>query len=817
MYVRWLFGLLVVSCVPAPASAQPADVFGDPLPPGAVSRLGTGRLRTVGDIFALAFSPDGKRLLSNRTSALQVWEAASGKALWNKAHYEDSGGTLAVFSADGKLLATDGALMGLVRVWNAEDGSWTRISLGKESATSLAWGPKNNVLAIGNNKGVVYLTAKTFNDPLHKLGTVTGRVSGLVWAPDGKTLVVVDGLHNLRWWDLKTGKEQGKLVLEAPVVDLAFTADGKSLAVLTDSSIEWVEAASRKTLRVTPHEVEEALAFWSARDGKQAAVAGDANGLIVRVFDPSTGKLLETVRRDVAARKLAFSPDGKTLAVGFADWRIELWQCPTCKPRLSFEGHGKPAWHIAFLPDGKSVATASDDGSWRVWDVETGKPLRVHEHGSTELSEANRCFSANGKLLVTAQRSGVLCLWDTGTGKVRCHTVGTVFALRDVSPCGKFALLRAFDEYLLWDLNAAKVHRRLGKLGPLGRTVLSRAGEWLAIRDVDIVRMWNIAAGKEQWRHKETALAVSGLVITFTPDGKQLAMPSREPGNESSVVFRNVADGKINKELKVPNAWEGTEVTYAAPGHPLVVTSGLRRISLYEGSTHLFLRGIDTPSLWSRDNLDIPLFARALSHDGTRLAFTLMNGTVLVADLGPPLLDLATRVKALTPAERDKLWTELAGNDGPEILLAEAVLAATPKDTVAFLKAKLAPVPKVTEKRVQQLLADLDAKEFKKREAAIAELAQCVEAAETALRKVLEKPRSLELRRRVEKLLELIEGRYTVYPSALLRVERGLQILERIGSPEARALLETLAKGDVRARQTQLAQAALLRLASRKQ
>jgi hypothetical protein len=114
---------------------------------------------------------------------------------------------------------------------------------------------------------------------------------------------------------------------------------------------------------------------------------------------------------------------------------------------------------------------------------------------------------------------------------------------------------------------------------------------------------------------------------------------------------------------------------------------------------------------------------------------------------------------------------------------------------------------------VAKLIADLDADEFATRENASAELEKLGSAAVPALRRVLAGKPSEEVRRRTERLLDRLGGRGLT--SDELLALRGVEVLERAGTPEAKELLKELAKGSPQARMTLEAKASLERLAKR--
>jgi len=161
----------------------------------------------------------------------------------------------------------------------------------------------------------------------------------------------------------------------------------------------------------------------------------------------------------------------------------------------------------------------------------------------------------------------------------------------------------------------------------------------------------------------------------------------------------------------------------------------------------------------------------------------------------------------LTAQQHQQWWTDLTSTEAVKAHRAAWSLAARGADTVVFLKDHLHPVPAETQKHLDQLLADLDSDTFDSREAATRELCRGV-VAESALRKTLAHSPSLERRRRLEAILEDLPD-WTLKNPELLRNVRAIWVLQRIGTPEARALLEKLAAGAPSARQTQRAKDAL--------
>jgi hypothetical protein len=185
------------------------------------------------------------------------------------------------------------------------------------------------------------------------------------------------------------------------------------------------------------------------------------------------------------------------------------------------------------------------------------------------------------------------------------------------------------------------------------------------------------------------------------------------------------------------------------------------------------------------------------------------DGTALIWGLAPQ--GWQPPKGRLAASELDALWAALAGESAPAAYAAVCTLCASPADGITLLKARLTPIAAEKPERICRLVADLDSEDFGTRETATKEVARLGVQAEAELQKALAMAPSAEVRNRVEPLLKALEGWVVKDPETLRRI-RAVWVLERIGTPEARALLEKVAEGAPAARPTQDARAALMRL-----
>jgi hypothetical protein len=163
----------------------------------------------------------------------------------------------------------------------------------------------------------------------------------------------------------------------------------------------------------------------------------------------------------------------------------------------------------------------------------------------------------------------------------------------------------------------------------------------------------------------------------------------------------------------------------------------------------------------------------------------------------------------LSAAELARLWTDLEAADAGTAHRAVWKLTAAARDSVPFLGKQLRPGDATDPERVARWVRELRDGSLEARTRAFREFEGLRDEAEPLLRKLLAASPPLEFRRRVEKLLAGIDRWW----ASQWRPQRAVEVLERIGSPEARQVLQRLAADRIRPRLAQEAEAALRRLA----
>jgi WD40 repeat protein len=200
--------------------------------------------------------------------------------------------------------------------------------------------------------------------------------------------------------------------------------------------------------------------------------------------------------------------------------------------------------------------------------------------------------------------------------------------------------------------------------------------------------------------------------------------------------------------------------------------------------------------------------ALAFAPGGKTMASASDDTTTLIWDM-TRIARPELPVKALTAGALESCWQTVADNDAARAFTAMSTLIAAPADSVAWIKERVRPVPPLDVKRISDLMHQLNDDQFKVRHKATAELLKVGELVLPVVDKALASGPTPEARRRLNELKKKLMA--VGLQGQWLRAFRAVEILERIGSPEARRALQALAKGAPEALLTTSAMAALKR------
>ncbi|HYV38778.1 MAG TPA: WD40 repeat domain-containing protein [Gemmataceae bacterium] len=497
-----------------------------------------------------------------------------------------------------------------------------------------------------------------------------------------------------------------------------------------------------------------------------------------------------------------FMPDGKTAIAACLDEKVRVYDVATSKETSTFEAHKDGVWSAVLSPDGKVIATGGGDNLIKIWDAKTFKLIRQFEGHTKEVLTV--AFSPDGKTLASGGGDRTIRTWDVATAKQKKIWHGHELKVMSVaySPDGK-------------------------TLASAGSCSVAIPGLIQGGSHADEIKLFDAETGKEIRKHTQ-----HGTMVCFMPDGRGLAAAGYlVTGTPRDGTTPLVSRG--TKAILGPWTKDAEWFEMKSAGGTLALSSDGRLMALAGGSRLNLAKGMGKFGNrdYEIDATKITVYETATGHevlklgengattvafspDGKKLAAGLASGQVEFFDLTPPEWPYADKAPKLGAKDLEKLWVDLADEKAEVGYAAVWTLCAAGKPAVAYFKEKLQPEKTTAGDQIKDLLDRLDNEKYQTREAAFGALKKLGSAIETELRLALADDKtSPEVRKRLQKLLDSLDKRPA--SSEELRYVRALQVLERIGTTEARAVLTALAGGAPGSWLTQQAQLAVKRLESR--
>lgn len=548
--------LLLAGSIGSAYSQGPGiDLYGDPLPTGASSRLGSLRLRGQGVPAGIQFSLDGRTLASQTSSGITMADVASGRML----EPVERQVVMVRVGSDRELQIERGRVF-LVgeskrRAEFRREFRWKGFSRDGESFAF--WKNKTDRFGkqIGGNSLQIWDTTNGKLKREIKSDVEVGRASA-EFSPDGRFVVVRGGKH-IVLFDLDAGTQRTLLSIKGNGMGCyAISHDGKRLAFAEFYAgvTTVVELATGKTLFSLPEDkFTRTVAF--AADGR-IAHGGEQGKMHIWSADGKQ-KLREiTIKDNVFA--IDFSPDGKLIAVISALFRqnqTRLFEVATGRELHVTPRHEQRIDTLAYSSDGKRIVSGAVDKTIRIWDATTGKQLGVvgtntpsDERGQARASaispDGKTLIVAGGKELPRGRRvDDEILFCDATTGEVMRRTPGPeghIFALA-YTPDGRSIISLSVDREIAPEatdklFHHYSIHVRDAETGEL-RLRLPRLTDRYSRRLV-VSPNGELAATLPQAEEYMTTTIVSlktGTVLkqlktrglAFSPDGKHIATTGR--------------------------------------------------------------------------------------------------------------------------------------------------------------------------------------------------------------------------------------------------------------------------------------------------
>jgi WD40 repeat protein len=603
---------LLLHYIQGPNYPSRVDYYGEPLPRGAIARMGTIRMRGPNLPFGptTALSPNGKILATGGSEHIRLWEFPSGKLLREIRDGDRTKSHCAlVFLPDGNHLVSLGRYW--LCVWDMLTGN--RLREIRATGHPVVCSPDGKLLAAPSEAGSISIweanTLKRIFLLRDKNHTEDHRPT---FTTDSAGLVSYSG-NIVYHWDLATGSVAGKLTL--PRTPDGLSPDGRFAVVAssrdpTDQVCEelemclWDTATGKEWLRFKGKLAEHYHGHNAWYSGSAAAFSAGGKTLAltavddvvghkatIAIWDAKTGELRTRLRLPIPdLRSLHFSPDGRMLLTIGTDQAVRVWDVEQARDRRLIS-----VWDYKtgkFLGRSRMLATAMkwlnldpyaplvrrmcDQRLTLRWEVEAEKPILewpTHSEGVASL-----VFTPDGRSLISGGPEGTVRLWDVASGRPIRDLDGyllrfsgepnSVAVARNSASVTPQALVIAFADaegiIRVQDQNAKPLRSiPLGKHRAVRAIAVTPGGKsvatWSSASDPDgavdrgltgmgCINLWDLATGK-LIHSRQTNLPHSIYMPRFSLDAQWIAEEMHESRNAAAALIRDTFTGRVARVL----------------------------------------------------------------------------------------------------------------------------------------------------------------------------------------------------------------------------------------------------------------------------
>jgi WD40 repeat protein len=549
-------------------------------------------------ITGIAFSPDGKSFATSSETTIKLWVASSMQEILNIEIGRENSGNRVWFSPDGNRLIAE--KNGGIGIWETKNGMLLQ-TIPEYSSPVIS--PRGKYLAALKYSKVKIFETETGN-PVGSFipGNEEGSESAFI-SPDGRFLACLEK-KQVRIWEVENHEEKNLLKQNAEIKKVAFSPDGKLLAVLKEDVTVGVwnlENGTEKLSFRLDEKLKELyldeMALDFTADGKSIVTTTEVG---VQVWNAADGKLLKKLGEYLGTAQ-ALAPDGKTLLTAGSDdegWRLDWWDLESGARLKQQTGKSlQPAEQIVFAANGSRLYTKFD-GITAFWDLtaSNGDKVKFLKGYFSPLS-----LSLDGKTLAFGKNNSILLI-DTATSQKQAGELSEKFATENVfqgyrsllHPDGKFVLANN-ENYKpgpssLYDSAGTKIQVFEGHAKGTRAVLFSPDGKLLATAAANSIKIFNLATGKLLQALKSETDAD---ILVFNASGSWLL----SGGGSEKIELWSVASGKIVKMLTLGEDEYPKDLKFSPDGKTVAVGLDNGVIKLFDPVT-----GAETQKIAAHSN-----------------------------------------------------------------------------------------------------------------------------------------------------------------------------------------------------------------------
>lgn len=504
----------------------------------------TGSVIINPDYDNMQYSPDGKNILvyCGRDSSFLLWNVVAGRLSTRLS--SDSGNMIAVaFSPDGKKIATVDS-GGIARIGPTADNKPIPQLRDQKGVNSVRFSKDGSTVITISDSQIIIRKATDYT----QIKTINSRQSTFyqtALSDDGRLLAVSKEDNSIIILDIVTGQTISLLKGHAPFLyNALYTLDKKSILSATDEgSYLWDTAtgqlkgrfvespdtsASRAQLKWQGYNPKILSTTFSPDSQKILTTSEDS---AVRVWDAATGNQLFIVRQERSMVGIAaFSPDGADVMTAFSD-TIRVWNAQNGSLRFTITEPkhktfaGVPSWFSVarYIPDGTSILTLTSREVLRQWDAKTGALTRTLI-GADSIWASFSKYSPDGTSIFIGadHRPAIRNTIDGSIQGLQKAELWRSFLLRDedvqYSEDGKKLAVSMWDTLAIYEVSSGKricfmptpAQNRHFLFSPDGRRLLTSA-------DDNIIKLFDTQNGKLLYSFFNVD---SSDYLVFDPDGR---------------------------------------------------------------------------------------------------------------------------------------------------------------------------------------------------------------------------------------------------------------------------------------------------------